>query len=112
MSNYKGELAQIKYELPLSANNKEIYDCLHRLTDNDYNGNNGEEYHMTFTSSTGSKRMARLEEAMTHLGEYDELTEFIDYVIGDCYFDPYYKDFLLTTTVIYDTIVIVLSYVN
>lgn len=106
------ELTQKKYELSLRANEKEIYDCLHELTDEDYNGNNGEEYYMTFHTSTGSKRIARLDEAMTHLNEYDELTEFIEFVIGDCYFDPYYEDFNLKITVVYDTIVIVLAYIN
>lgn len=106
-------MVQLHYELSLNANEKEIYDCLHKLTDDDYNGDNGEEYYMTFHTATGSKRMARLEEAMTHLKEYDNLDEFIDYVIGDCYaLDTYYKDFSLFTTVVYDTLVIVLSYVS
>lgn len=113
MSNYIGELTQISYELSLNATEKEIYDCLHKLTDEDYNGNNGEDYYITFHTSTGIKRMARLEGAMTHLKEYNNLAEFIDYVVGDCYaLDPHYRDFSLFTTTVYDTLVIVLSYIS
>lgn len=106
------ELTQISYELPLCATKEELYNCLHHLTDEDYNGNNGEEYYMTFVTSKGTKRMSRLEGAMTHYDEYDSITEFIEFVIGDCYFDPYYKDFSLFTTEVYGSLVIVLSYIQ
>lgn len=106
------KLIQKHYELNINATDVEIYNCLHYLTDEDFNGNNGSDYYMTFETPTGTKSMSRLEGAMMNLNEYNELGEFIEYVLADNYaLDPYYADYQVFTTVVYDTLVIVLSFI-
>ena len=102
-------LEQKSYTLKLNSTNEEIYNCLHFLTDEDFNGNNGTEYFTIMETPEGDKKISHLDASMMFIGGFTNLSEFIEDVIKKNYSDDYYSDYKLSIVTVYDSLVIVLS---
>lgn len=96
------------------ATKKELYEFLANLTDEDFNGNNGEDYFIEIETSTGPKLVSKLEACFENYDEeYDEENEvlykknFIFSVINSNYSsDNYYKDYDIVVDSILDIITV------
>lgn len=92
------------------ATKQEMHDFLSKLTDEDFNGNNGEDYFIEIETSTGPKLISRLESCMRNYDVEKSIKEkmnFISSVIEANYSsDSYYKDYDISIDNINDHIVV------
>ena len=105
------ELVQLTRELNINATKEEVYDCLHYLTDDDYNGTNGIANYVEITLKTGYvKYISKLEKKMLSFKDDTNLKEFIKEVMEDDFGenDDYYA-YELSMTEVYGTLVITVS---
>lgn len=102
MSNYN--LVVKNCELSLGATKEEVYDCLFKLVDEDYNGENHMYMH-SFTHGVYST----LEMKIDDFDECKSIVKFIEDILNECYSKKKYKDYKITTNVLYDTIFVVVS---
>lgn len=72
-----------------NAGANDVKNLLARLTDEDFNGNNGEDYYIR----DDGYFMSKLDHWMRRLDEYKTLEAFIRDVLVDNYSDPYYYDY-------------------
>ena len=72
-----------------NAGANDVKNLLARLTDEDFNGNNGEDYYIRDDGCF----MSKLDHWMRRFDEYKTLEAFIRDVLVDNYSDPYYYDY-------------------
>lgn len=66
---------------------EDLIEALKKITDDDYNGNNGPEYY------TYDENLSDLAAKVNKLYDHKNTYEIIDYVIRDNYQNPYYTDY-------------------
>lgn len=94
-----------------------LKDILHDLTDEDFNGNNGEDYFIPVTENGNEVLKSRLDASWDlALEKYskDDFTNILNYVITDAYtYDTgYYRDYSLDVIETNDTIFVTVSYMS
>lgn len=93
--------------LPKDAEVSKIKEILSQLTDDEFNGNNGEEYYITFES----KLMSKLDFYMKMYSKEIDLSDFVRRVCEDNYSDCCYQDFKVKIVEVENSLIISLSYI-
>lgn len=91
------------------ANKEEVQKLLSKMTDEDFNGNNGEEYFIDFEINGKVKNMSNLDFWMTKFDSYKTLKEFIFDVLESNYSDAYYTNYDVKIEEVQDTLVVACS---
>lgn len=100
------------YELSLNADNHEIKKCLHYLTDDNFNGDNGSDCYVEIEIDDEVQLVSMLDNYMLRIDDFTELDEFIFHVLKSCYCEDSdeYEEYSIYIKAIYDTLIIVIAY--
>lgn len=100
--------ANLKVELiSKELTKEELRVHLAKLTDEDFNGNNGEDYHI----EVNGELMSRLDSFMCNYKPNCDLSTFINDVLTDNYSDGYYNDYKINMIELENNLVVSLSYI-
>ena len=93
-------------EISKFATKEEVKNLLSKMTDEDFNGNNGEDYFIEVDVNGELKSMSYLDSWMTKYEAYDSLKKFIYDVLNSNYSDSYYADSDIEIREVQDTLIV------
>lgn len=93
-------------EISKYATREEVKNLLSKMTDEDFNGNNGEDYFVEVNIDGKLQNMSNLDYWMTKFESYENLKDFIYDVLESNYSDLYYTNHDIEIKEIHDTLVL------
>ena len=95
--------------LSKNASKEDVKKFLINLTDEDFNGNNGEDYFTEAIIDGKTQLISRLDNCMLDINNYNNLEDFIAYVLKCNYEDGYYTEYSYEIKTLDDNIVVALA---
>lgn len=96
-------------EISEKATKDEVRMLLAKMTDEDFNGNNGKDYYVEEIIDGKVQLMSSLDSCMMKFEEYDNIEDFIEYVLDCNYSESYYTNYDVVIKNIADTLVVSLA---